>query len=116
MAMRSFERFPQLTADLLNAGINPEYRQNGVMKVALTEELHSTLRGNLAWQENLGIGVHWTDREELLEREPEISPTAQGAVYSPHEGNIRGKAFVQSLINAANKLGATCLEQTELRG
>ena len=114
MAMRSFERFPQLTADLREAGIDPEYRQNGVMKVALTEELHATLRSNLAWQENLDIGVHWIGREELLERETEISPAAQGAVYSPQEGNIKGRAFVQSLINASSNLGATCLEQTEV--
>lgn len=116
LAMRSLEMFPSITEELKVAGVDPEYRQNGVMKVALTDELYDILLDNLTWQGELGIGVHWIDRDELQEREPHITPDAQGAVFSPHEGNIRGEAYVNSLAHAACRLGATCVEETEVTG
>lgn len=114
LAMRSLDMFPTLTEELKVAGIDPEYRGTGVMKVALTDELSDFLRDNLTWQRELGIGVHWIDRTELLEREPHVTPDAQGAVLSPQEGSIRGEAYVRSLAHAASGLGATILEHTEV--
>ncbi len=116
MAMRSLDMFPKLTEELKVAGVDPEYRDSGVMKVALTDELHDVLKENLIWQGELGIGVHWIDRDELREREPHITPEAQGAVLSPQEGSIRGEAFVNSLAHAASALGAVILERTEVTG
>ena len=116
MAMRSLDMFPELTEELKVAGVDPEYRDSGVMKVALTDELHDVLKENLIWQGELGIGVHWIDRDELREREPHITPDAQGAVLSPQEGSIRGEAFVNSLAHAASSLGAVILERTEVTG
>ena len=114
LSMRSLEMFPDLTDELKAAGVDPEYRATGVMKVALTDELHNLLQDNLVWQEKLGIGVRWVDRAELLEREPHIAPDAQGAVLSPREGSIRGEAYVRSLAHAACQMGATVMEHTEV--
>ncbi len=116
MAMRSLAMFPKLIEELEVAGVDPEYRDSGVMKVALTDELHDVLKENLIWQGELGIGVHWIDRDELREREPHITPEAQGAVLSPLEGSIRGEAYVNSLAHAASSLGAVILERTEVTG
>ncbi len=116
MAMRSLGIFPKLIEELKVAGVDPEYRDSGVMKVALTDELHDVLKENLIWQGELGIGVHWIDRDELREREPHITPEAQGAVLSPLEGSIRGEAYVNSLAHAASALGALILERTEVTG
>ncbi len=60
--------------------------------------------------------MHWIDRDKLLEREPEITPVAQGSVLSPKEGSIVGKAFVDALVHAASKLGTSCLEGVEVTG
>ena len=116
MAMRSLGMFPKLIEELKVAGVDPEYRDSGVMKVALTDELHDVLKENLIWQGELGIGVHWIDRDELREREPHITPEAQGAVLSPLEGSIRGEAYVNSLAHAASSFGATILERAEVTG
>ena len=116
MAMRSLDMFPKLTEELKVAGVDPEYRDSGVMKVALTDELHDVLKENLIWQGELGIGVHWIDRDELREREPHITPEAQGAVLSPQEGSIRGEPYVNSLAHAASSLGAVILERMEVTG
>jgi glycine oxidase len=116
LGMRSLKMFPTLTAELKEAGVDPEFQQNGVIQVALTDELNDLLHENLVWQGELGIGVRWIDRDELLEREPEIAPAAQGGVLSPKEGSIRGKAFVDALVNAASRLGTSCLEGVEVTG
>ena len=115
LGMRSLKMFPKLTAELKEAGVDPEFQQNGVIQVALTDELNDLLHENLVWQGELGIGVRWIDRDELLEREPEITPAAQGGVLSPKEGSIRGKAFVDALVNAASRLGMSCLEGARSR-
>ena len=107
LGMRSLGMFPTLTAELKEAGVDPEFQQNGVIKVALNDELEDLLHENLVWQGELGIGVRWIDRDELLEREPEIAPAAQGGVLSPKEGNIGGKAFVDALVHAARRLGTS---------
>ena len=98
------------------AGVDPEYREGGVMKVALDDELREVLQDNLIWQGELGMGVHWIDQDELREREPHVTPDAQGAVLSPNEGSIRGEVYVNSLAHAAAGLGATILERTEVTG
>ena len=116
LGMRSLKMFPTLTAELKEAGVDPEFQQNGVVQVALTDELNDLLHENLVWQGELGIGVHWIDRHELLEREPEITPVAQGGVLSPKEGSIVGKAFVDALVHAASRLGTSCLEGVEVTG
>ncbi len=116
LAMRSLSMFSGLAKELKEGGLDPEYREGGVMKVALDDELRETLLENLIWQGELGLGVHWIDQAELREREPHITPEAQGAVLSPQEGSIRGEAYVNSLAHAASSLGATVLERTEVTG
>ena len=116
MGMRSLDSFPQLAAELMEAGVDPEFRQNGVLKLALTEELHRELEQNLAWQGELGLGVTWLDRDEVIEREPAVNPDVMGGVFSPQEGCIRGESYVNSLAHAARRLGATVLEGVEVTG
>ena len=86
MAMRSLDMFPALTRELKEAGVDPEYREGGVMKVALDDELREVLLDNLIWQGELGIGVRWVDRDELREREPHITPGSAGSGAVPSGG------------------------------
>ncbi len=116
MGMKSLESFPQLARDLAESGVDPEFRQNGVLKLALTEDLARELEENLAWQGDLGLAVTWLDRDEVIEREPEIDPGVRGAVFSPREGSVRGESYVNSLAHAARRMGATVLEGVEVTG
>ena len=79
LGMRSLEMFPTLAAELKDAGVDPEFRQAGILKPALTEELYSTLHENLPWQQGLGLGVEWLSREAILDREPELTPAVLAA-------------------------------------
>ena len=114
LGMQSLEIFPSLSKELLEAGFDPQFHQTGVIKVALDEQLFEMLQNNLAWQGELGIGIRWLDQKELVEREPEITKKAIGGVFSPKEGSINGKAYVNALARASSRLGSTFLENKEV--
>ena len=116
LGMRSLEIFPNLVKELEEAGIDPEFQQTGAVKVLFDEIDDAVLLDNLRWQKELGIGVRWIDRKELLDREPEITGTAVGGVFSPKDGSIVGISFVDALSHAATKLGAKVYEDVEVVG
>ncbi len=65
--------------DLLSeAGVDPEFRQTGVLKLAFTEEQVDELRRNLVWQSELGMDVVWLDPTKVAQREPEVNPAVLG--------------------------------------
>jgi hypothetical protein len=40
----SLEMFPELTAELKEDGVDPEFQQSGVIKIALTDEVNDELK------------------------------------------------------------------------
>ena len=114
LGMRSLELFPQWAAELTEAGVNPEFQQNGVMKVAFTGEEVAELRGSHRWQSELDLGAEWLERDDVLRREPEANPEVLAAIFSPQEGCVRGQRFCDSLVHAAGRLGARLYERTEV--
>lgn len=116
MGLRSLELFPMLASELSEEGIDPQFRQSGILKVARTTEYAESLRDDLTWQQDLALGVTWLSQQEIREREPEIAHDVIGGIFSPKEGYVRGKQYVDSLVHAAGKLGATCFEGIEVVG
>ncbi|MDP7579200.1 MAG: glycine oxidase ThiO [SAR202 cluster bacterium] len=116
MGLQSLELFPTLASELFDAGVDPQFRQSGILRVARTTEYAESLRGELIWQQELGLGVGWLNQYEVREREPEIAHDVIGGIFSPKEGYVRGKRYVDSLVHAARELGATCLEGVEVIG
>ena len=106
LGMRSLELFPSLASELSEAGIDPEFRQAGVFKLAFTDKEAEELQRNLVWQSKLGLGVAWLDQAEALQREPEASTAVLGGIFSPKEGHVRGQRLVDSLVQVASRLGA----------
>ena len=116
LGMRSLEMFPNLASELVEAGIDPSFRQNGILKVAFTEQQAEQLRDNLAWQGELGHGVAWLEPSEILQREPELNHQVLGGVFSAEEGHVEGQRYVEALVHAASRLGATFLQGVEVIG
>ena len=114
MGMRSLDAYPGLAAELAESGVDPEFHQSGVLKVALTSQDVEMLKDGLAWQGELGLGVGWLEPDEILEREPEVTQDVLGGVFSPQEGHVTGKRLVDSLVQAASRLGATFIERAEV--
>jgi glycine oxidase len=95
-----------LASELSEVGVDPEFRQTGVFKLAFTDAEAEELQLDLVWQSELGFGVAWLDRAEVIQREPEVSAAVLGGIFSPKEGYVRGQRLVDSLVQAASRLGA----------
>ena len=116
LGLLSLRMFPKQAAELADAGIDPEFRESGVLWIAQTEEHATELRHNLSWQTELDMGTVWLTQSEIFEREPDVNPNVLGGVYSPKEGYVRGQRLVDSLAHAASLLGANFVERTEVIG
>ncbi len=116
LGLRSLELFPRWAAELTEAGVNPEFQQSGLMKVAFSPGEVDELRGFFGWQSHLDLDVQWIDAQGVLDREPEASPDILAAIHSPQEGCIRGQRFCDALTNAAGRLGARLHENVEVTG
>lgn len=116
LGMRSLELFPAWASELTEAGVNPEFQQTGVLKVAFAEDEVEELQGFYRWQSQLGHGVEWLERDDVLRREPNVSPEVRAAIFSPQEGCVRGQRLCDSLVHAAGRLGAKLYEGVEVTG
>ena len=116
LGMRSLELFPLWAAELAEAGVNPEFQRTGVLKLAFSEDEVEELADFYHWQSQLGLGVEWLERDDVLRREPETNPEVRAATFSPQEGCVRGQRLCDSLAHAAGRLGATLYENVEVTG
>ena len=116
MGIRSLDLFPQWAAELADAGINPEFQQTGVLRIALTQPDADDLAQSFQWQSQLNLGVQWLKPDDLRQREPQANPEAIAAVYSPQEGCIRGQRLTNALAHAAAQNGATLYENLPATG
>ncbi len=114
LGMRSLELFPQWASSLTAMGVNPEFQQNGVLRLAFSEDEVEELRGFHRWQSELRMEVQWLNGVEILEREPRCNTQALAAILSAEEGCIRGQRFCDALAHAAGRLGARLYERTEV--
>jgi len=105
LSLRSAEQYPALQEE-----IGPiEYLRTGGIRPALSEA--EALAGmELARQQaEAGLDVRWLSREDVLRREPALSPEILGATYSPHDGCVNPFLLIRRLVSAARRLGATFL-------
>ena len=116
MGIRSLDLFPQWAAELADAGINPEFQQTGILRIALTQPDADDLAQSFQWQSQLNLGVQWLKPDDLRQREPQANPEAIAAVYSPQEGCIRGQRLTHALAHAAAQNGATLYENLPATG
>lgn len=116
LGLRSLDRFPILAQELVEAGVDPGFRRNGVLKLAFTPQEVDQLKHDLTWQGELGLGVTWLDPEQVTQREPHISQAVLGGVFSPREGHVEGQRYVEALAHAASRLGAQVHQDAEVTG
>ena len=114
LGMKSLTMFPELAVELRESGVDPEFQQEGILRLAFSHKDGQALRERLAWQAELDDGVRWIGPDEVIEREPMVNQEVLGGVFSPHEGCIRGQRYVHSLAHGASRLGAKFIEGTEV--
>jgi sarcosine oxidase subunit beta len=106
-----FSRFESET------GHHADFRQNGYLMLATTEDDIVTLRQNVETQRNLGLEVNLLTPSEVLEMVPQLRPDdILGATFCQSDGYADPYSVVNGFASAARNLGITILENTKVIG
>ena len=98
------------------SGIDIEYRESGIMHLAITQSEVDELQNRLQWQCKLGMGVDWLDSQATLKAEPSLNNNIMGSLLSPNEGHVNSRRLVNAFAKAAIKNGTDLLENTDVTG
>jgi glycine oxidase len=103
--------WPGFAAELEAAsGMAVDLRTEGTLLLALTGDDQSRLKHVLAFQKSLGLPLEWLTTAEVRRREPHLTPTISGAIFSPQDHQVDNRAVAAALRAAALKAGATLRE------
>jgi glycine oxidase len=92
-------------------GMSVGLRAEGTLLLALTGDDQSRLKHVLAFQQSFGLPLEWLTTAEVRRREPHLTPSITGAIFSPQDHQVDNRAVAAALRAAALKAGVTLREQ-----
>jgi len=114
-ACQSREMFPELINELESlTGMRAGYTENGMLKIACTNEESIHLQKMKHMHSGAGQDVDWWDLHEILLREPAISREAKAALHIPKDGQVKANELTIAFARAALNMGADIYEFTEV--
>jgi glycine oxidase len=109
----SQQLWPEFAKELEAAsGLAVDLRTEGTLLLALTGDDQSRLKHVLAFQKSLGLPLEWLTTAEVRRREPHLTPTISGAIFSPQDHQVDNRAVAVALRAAALKAGVRLRENT----
>lgn len=107
LAKRSIEFFETAKETLEYSG-NLEFKQEGYLILATTQEEHVQFAKNVALQNLLGIPSKQLSKEEALQIVPHLNPEAFiSATFCKTDGHLNPFKMTEAFMLAAKKLGVT---------
>ena len=107
---RAREAWPEFASGVEHAsGIAIEYLETGSLFIALTEPQAERLRRNVSG------AARWLSREQILGREPSMSPDILGGVDLPDDARVDNRALCESLRAGLIRTGVAIHENCEVR-
>lgn len=115
LALKSQQMFPALSSELFEySGVDIEYANKGMVKIAETEEIATEVKKQVAFQKNWDPTITWLDSKQLREMEPALSPSVAGGMYLPNDGHVQPAELTLAFAKAAVYFGAEIRENTEV--
>ena len=112
LAIRSIAMFEELSKEL---GMDIEYRKDcGGMQPAETKLEWEILSEIVKEQRQSGVDIRMISIEEACKIEPQLNPDLYGALYSPTCGKVNPIRLTFAYVQAAKRLGAQVLSNTEV--
>jgi glycine oxidase len=115
LCMRSRSMYKDFIAQIKElSGIDPQYRDEGTIFVALEErECAESLRWT-EWQKEAGLCVETLSAGDVREKEPAVNPTAAGGVFVPEDHQVENRLLMDALSIAARRAGVEIIEGREV--
>ncbi len=108
-SVRFFECFEEIT------GHAADFRQNGYLMLATSDECLDNFRHNVEIQRKLGLEVHILSPGEVKEVVPQLNANdVMGATYCPNDGHADPYSVVQGFASAAKRNGVRIMEGVEV--
>lgn len=105
------ERFPE------EIGQEVDYRKCGYLFLLTNDVDIAVFEKNVALQNSLGVDTQWLSGDEIRARLPQMNlDDVLKGTYNAADGLCDPNSVVMGYINAATKLGATCLGNIEVTG
>lgn len=112
LAIQSIAMFEELSKEL---GMDIEYRKDcGGMQPAETKLEWEILSEIVKEQRKSGVDIRMISIEEACKIEPQLNPDLYGALYSPTSGKVNPIRLTFAYVQAAKRLGAQVLSNTEV--
>lgn len=91
-------------------GLEVEYRQTGMLRVALDEAERARWQAAAGWMSEAGLPAEWLEPEAALKLEPRLAPDLAGALWLPGAAQVRSWRVTAALASAAALRGAEIRE------
>ncbi|MCW5873981.1 MAG: FAD-binding oxidoreductase [Anaerolineales bacterium] len=105
------ERFPE------EIGQEVDYRKCGYLFLLTNDADIAVFEKNVALQNSLGVDTQWLSGDEIRARLPQMNlDDVLKGTFNAADGLCDPNSVVMGYINAATKLGATCLGNIEVTG
>lgn len=115
LALKSQAMFSSLSRELFECtGIDIEFVQKGMLKIAETEEMAIDLKTQVDFQRNWDPAIQWLKSTEIREMEPALSPSVAGGMYLPNDGHVQPAKLTQAFAKGAIHFGAEIRENTDV--
>ena len=113
LALKSQSMFPAIASELFEyTGIDIEFVNKGMLKIAETEDMAANLKKQVAFQRSWDSSIQWLDSKEVQQMEPNLAPTVAGAMYLPNDGHVHPAKLSLAFAKAAAHFGAEIRENT----
>jgi glycine oxidase len=105
--------WPRAAADFTAQGLDIDYRPQGTLMVAVDADDQRRLMRHFTFCQNINKNMQIIDKEQLLSKEPLLSPYSRQAIYSPEDRQVDPVRLMQALTKTALNQGVNihhCIE------
>jgi glycine oxidase len=115
LCLRSRSLYRDFAAQLTEmSGINVEYRDEGVIFVALEEEDRKRAEEWASWQPTAGLALESLTPLSLGSLEPAVTGSATGAVFIPGDHQVENRKLMDAFAVALPQAGVEVIEGSEV--
>ncbi|MFD1032673.1 glycine oxidase ThiO [Metaplanococcus flavidus] len=115
LAKKSRAMFSGIAEELkMLSGIDIELKNQGILKVALTETQQTNQVRDARIYEKNGEGAQLLTVEETRNREPSLTKEIMGGMYLERDGQVAASRLTWGFIKSASELGSVLKEHVEV--